>query len=100
MYKNILNWVRAKGGGGSIFGKFQRVPNFWVLLHFYVTISKIYPISVGLREGMGPDPDISSMGGLSHNVQSLIKTLVSITISKHILSYKTFYCSDVHKNEN
>ena len=30
--------------------KFRGVPKFWVLLHFYVTISKIFQISVFLRE--------------------------------------------------
>ena len=32
-------------------------PNFLVLLHFYVKISKNVPISVGLKRG--PDPDTS-----------------------------------------
>ena len=36
---------------GSIFRKFQEVPNFQVLLDFYLTISKNFPISVGLRSG-------------------------------------------------
>ena len=46
---------QAGGGGMSIFEKFQGVPNFLVLLHFYVTSPKIFPISVGMY---GPYPSL------------------------------------------
>ena len=36
---HTLNWVWAKGGG-LFSGNFWGVPNFWVLLHFYVSFSK------------------------------------------------------------
>ena len=49
---SIAYIILGRSPGGSIFGKFQGVPNFWVLLHFYALISKKFPISVG-RRGRG-----------------------------------------------
>ena len=51
---------------GLIFRKFQGVPNFQVLLDFYLTISKNFPISVGLRSGRTrPRHKCQGGGGLS-----------------------------------
>ena len=47
----IWVWIKGAPEGGSFFGKSQGVPNFQVLLDFYLTISKNFPISVGLRSG-------------------------------------------------
>ena len=52
---NIHYFVKFRGVYFWKMENFKGVPNFWVLLHFYALISKIFQISVGLRRG-GPDP--------------------------------------------
>ena len=55
--RHTLNGVGAQGGaGGSIFEKFQGGAFFWVLLHFYVTISKKISNFSGSQE---EDPNTS-----------------------------------------
>ena len=50
MYQSYIKLLGSELRGGSIFEKFQEgCLNFWVLLHFYVTISKNFQISVFLR---------------------------------------------------
>ena len=47
--EHTLFWVGVQGG--LFLENFRGVSNFWVLLHFYALISKIFQISVGLRGG-------------------------------------------------
>ena len=56
--KHTLNWVGAEGE------KFQGMPIFFIFLHFYASISKKIPISVGPG---GPEPSTGPQGreGLS-----------------------------------
>ena len=44
---------RVKLKGGMDFQNCWGAPKFWVLLHFYVTISKFFPILTFLRGGRG-----------------------------------------------
>ena len=50
-YKHTCPRVKIKGGW--IFKIAGGPPKFWVLLHLYVTISKIFPILTSLRGGRG-----------------------------------------------
>ena len=49
--------IRVQGsnlrGGMDFQNRWGGPPKFWVLLHFYVTISKIFPILTSLRGGRG-----------------------------------------------
>ena len=49
--------IRVQGsnlrGGMDFQNRWGGPPKFWVLLHFYVTISKFFPILTSLRKGRG-----------------------------------------------
>ena len=49
--------------GGLFLQNFRRVPNLWVLLHFCVTFSNVFPNFSGSQGG--PDQDTSPKEGLS-----------------------------------
>ena len=45
----IIHYFGSELRGGLFLENIRRVINFWVLLHFYALISKLFQISVGLR---------------------------------------------------
>ena len=65
LYTYTLAYIKSGRSSGGLFLKnFKGVPYFWVLLHFYVTISNFFQISVFLRGGQRGDTSLQR-GGLS-----------------------------------